>query len=66
MVNCARPLCPALPACRLTDVMHQAKMACLEVLDGYSLGEVLNDRTQALSELLIAPQPLSEQRRTNA
>jgi len=56
MINCARPLCPAVPACSLIDVMQQAKAACLEVLDRYSLGDVVNDRRQEL-DLLLTPTP---------
>ena len=57
MINCARPVCPAIPACRLIEVMQQAKAACLDVLDTYTLADVIDNRRQELGALLAMPAP---------
>lgn len=57
MINCARPVCPAIPACRLIEVMQQARAACLDVLDSYTLADVVDNRGQELSALLAIPAP---------
>lgn len=57
LINCARPVCPAIPACRLIEAMQQAKDACLHVLDTYTLADMVDSRRQELSVLLAMPAP---------
>lgn len=52
MINCERPACPAARACALRDVVQQAQDACFDVLDGYTLHDVIHHHKLALSELL--------------
>ena len=52
IVNCHRPLCPILPACRLRQVMLEAQQACFAVFDSYSLLDLTSDRGGELRTLL--------------
>jgi len=52
IVNCTRPLCPMLPACRLKPVLVTARAAFLNELDRWTLGDLLHNRRSALRALL--------------
>lgn len=56
IVNCTRPWCPVLPACRLKGVLSNARDAFLAVLDDCTLADLLRDREGALHELLSKPE----------
>jgi Rrf2 family nitric oxide-sensitive transcriptional repressor len=54
LVPCFDPVnspCAITPACRLRGALHQARAAFLEVLDGYTLAELVGNRP-ALEHLL--------------
>ena len=57
IVNCNRPLCPVLPACRLRQVMLEAQQACFAVFDSYSLHDLTSGRGEALRILLNVSVP---------
>ena len=57
IVNCNRPLCPVLPACRLRHVMLEAQRACFAVFDSYSLQDLISGRAGALRTLLSVSVP---------
>ncbi len=57
LVNCNRPLCPVLPACRLRQVMQEAQRACFAVFDSYSLHDLTSGRGEALRTLLNVSVP---------
>jgi Rrf2 family transcriptional regulator, nitric oxide-sensitive transcriptional repressor len=58
LVDC--PSCLIAPACGLTGVLGEALAAFMAVLDGYTLADLLNRRTELLS-LFLAPIPAREQ-----
>ncbi|MEU4567495.1 hypothetical protein [Micromonospora sp. NPDC023956] len=45
VVDCDRPACPLLPACRLRGELRRAQEAFLDVLDRVRLGDLLADPT---------------------
>jgi Rrf2 family nitric oxide-sensitive transcriptional repressor len=49
-------LCVITPACKLRRVMHEARAAFLEVLDGYTLADLVDDPTP-LQDLLARGRP---------
>lgn len=52
IVSCERPQCPARRACDLRSLVHQAVGAFLEVLDEYTLNDVVAHRQRELHTLL--------------
>ncbi len=44
--------CPLVEACRLKDVLKQAKRAFLSVLDQYTLADMLSDKGRKIPSLL--------------
>jgi Rrf2 family nitric oxide-sensitive transcriptional repressor len=60
LVPCFDPVnavCAISPACRLRNALHQAQAAFLQVLDGYTLADLVANRGE-LAELLPAAPPL--------
>jgi len=55
MIDCERPKCPAMRACRLRDIMREAQTACLGAMDNYALSDVIDDRRAQLESLLAQP-----------
>lgn len=55
VVNCRQPACPILPSCRLQQALEEARNAFLEVLDGYTLADLLDQREDTLRALLGLP-----------
>lgn len=54
LVPCFEPVrgaCPIVPACGLKHVLHEAKHAFLAVTDGYTIAQLIAQRTE-LGELL--------------
>jgi Rrf2 family nitric oxide-sensitive transcriptional repressor len=61
LVPCFEPIgapCAITPACILRRALHEARSAFLDVLDGYTLADLIKNRSM-LSELLAreAPRP---------
>ncbi|MFI4949710.1 MAG: Rrf2 family transcriptional regulator [Caulobacterales bacterium] len=59
LVPCFDPVnapCAITPACRLRGALHQARAAFLEVLDGYTLADLVGNRP-ALERLLARGDP---------
>ena len=52
LVDCAS--CVIAPACALTAALHEARMAFMNVLDGYSLADLVEEQRSALRELLAS------------
>lgn len=52
LVDCGS--CVIAPACALTAVLHEARQAFMDVLDGYSLADLVQDRQNGLRELLAS------------
>lgn len=52
MINCTRPLCPAVRACNLRDIVQEALVAFLGVLNNYTLEDVVENRSRDLQSLL--------------
>jgi Rrf2 family nitric oxide-sensitive transcriptional repressor len=50
LVDCGS--CVIAPACSLTAALHEARKAFMQVLDGYSLADLVADRQRGLRELL--------------
>lgn len=63
MIDCERPKCPAMRACRLRDIMREAQTACLSTMDNYTLSDVVDDRRSQLDSLL-APRAKTRTRKT--
>lgn len=56
LVDCGS--CLIAPACALTAALHRALAAFMDVLDGYTLADLVGVRKDALRELLAAyPRP---------
>lgn len=53
LVNCAT--CLIAPACALTGALHHALAAFMAVLDGYTIADLTNTRSEALRRLLAIP-----------
>ncbi len=51
VVNCSEPACPFVPACSLKSVLNEATEAFLNVLDGYSLDDIITNKIK-LNQLL--------------
>lgn len=51
VINCTEPVCPVAPACELKRVLNEARDAFIEVLDRYTLADLVTNRSQ-LSTLL--------------
>jgi Rrf2 family nitric oxide-sensitive transcriptional repressor len=58
--NAANARCAITPACKLRGVLHQAKAAFLAVLDGYTLADLVANRSE-LQALLARGPVLPEQ-----
>jgi Rrf2 family nitric oxide-sensitive transcriptional repressor len=54
VVDCHSPACPILPACRLRGVLDEARDAFLQVLDRYTLADLVDRRQDDLRRLLTA------------
>jgi len=57
LVPCFDPLnaaCVITPACKLRSALHEARAAFLQVLDGYTLADLVENRL-ALGALLVPP-----------
>lgn len=52
LVDCGS--CVIAPACALTAVLQEARAAFMQVLDGYSLADLVADRQRGLRELLAS------------
>ena len=52
LVDCGS--CVIAPACALTAVLHEARQAFMDVLDGYSLADLVQDRQDGLRALLAS------------
>jgi len=52
LVDCGS--CVIAPACALTAVLHEARQAFMDVLDGYSLADLVEDRQNGLRALLAS------------
>jgi Rrf2 family nitric oxide-sensitive transcriptional repressor len=52
LVDCGS--CVIAPACSLTAALHNARRAFMDVLDGYSLASLVEDRQAGLRELLAS------------
>jgi len=52
LVDCGS--CVIAPACALTAALHQARRAFMDVLDGYSLADLVQDRRDSLRALLAS------------
>jgi Rrf2 family nitric oxide-sensitive transcriptional repressor len=52
LVDCGS--CVIAPACALTAVLHEARQAFMDVLDGYSLADLVQDRQNGLRALLAS------------
>ena len=58
LVPCFRPVdapCTIRPCCVLKRALEKARVAFLEVLDGYSLGDLVKPRSSLRTLLAIAP-----------
>ena len=53
IVNCEDPICPILPACTLKEVLNEATEGFLEVLDDYTLADLLNNRKKLRRRLKV-------------
>jgi Rrf2 family transcriptional regulator, nitric oxide-sensitive transcriptional repressor len=53
LVNCSQ--CLIAPACALTGALHHALGAFMDVLDGYTLADLTNTRSEALRRILAIP-----------
>ena len=53
LVDCAH--CLIAPACALTAALHRALAAFMEVLDSYTLADLVGGRSEALRRLLSVP-----------
>lgn len=68
LVPCLDPVnaaCVILPACRLRHALQRARLAFLEVLDSYSLADLVENR-QVLNDLLDRGAPPETSVRTRA
>lgn len=54
IIDCNQPPCPLRGSCRLKGILHQAGEAFLQVLDGYSLADLVEQpgQLQQLRQLL--------------
>ena len=52
LVDCGS--CVIAPACALTSALHEARGAFMAVLDGYSLADLVEERSTGLRELLAS------------
>ena len=52
LVDCGS--CVIAPACALTAALHEARLAFMAVLDGYSLADLVEDQKAGLRELLAS------------
>lgn len=52
MIDCTKPGCPIVPACALKGVLDEARDAFFDVLDGYTLQDLISRRRKRLVELL--------------
>jgi Rrf2 family nitric oxide-sensitive transcriptional repressor len=52
VVECTKPLCCILPACKLKGMMQEATNAFITSLQRYSLADLLRDEKQSLINLL--------------
>ena len=52
LVDCGS--CVIAPACALTAALHEARKAFMNVLDGYSLDDLVEERKTGLRELLAS------------
>ena len=50
-IDCSKPYCCMLPACRLKSVLADAVKAYLSVLDQYTLADVVQNRNELLATL---------------
>jgi Rrf2 family nitric oxide-sensitive transcriptional repressor len=60
LVPCFEPIgaaCAILPACKLKAVLHEAGAAFLEVLDGYTLADLISNRDQLGALLARSARP---------
>ncbi|GAA4880650.1 nitric oxide-sensing transcriptional repressor NsrR [Ferrimonas pelagia] len=53
LIDCGSPFCHIVPACRLKDVLQQATDAFVQVLDQYTLADMLSDNPELIA--LLAP-----------
>ena len=51
VVNCAEPACPFVPACSLKSALNEATEAFLNVLDNYTLDDIITNKIK-LNQLL--------------
>jgi Rrf2 family nitric oxide-sensitive transcriptional repressor len=58
MLDC--PICPIAPACGLTGVVDEALAAFFDVLERYTIADLVAQRTSALLEIFVAKVPLRE------
>jgi Rrf2 family nitric oxide-sensitive transcriptional repressor len=68
LVPCFEPIgapCAITPACILRRALHEARSAFLKVLDGYTLADLVKNRTM-LSALLARESPQSGEPARNA
>lgn len=54
IVNCTTPSCPILPACAVRGVLGQARDAFLDVLDHYTIEDLVLHRERRLTRLLVS------------
>lgn len=52
LVDCGS--CVIAPACALTAALHEARLAFMKVLDGYSLADLVEERRSGLRDLLAS------------
>jgi len=60
----ANAVCAITPACRLRSALHQARAAFLQVLDSYTLADLVENRA-ALQPLLAGPHETAKAQSTS-
>ncbi|MCT7654964.1 Rrf2 family transcriptional regulator [Oceanimonas sp. NS1] len=58
-IDCGSPACPLVPACRLRDALAEAMEAFLQVMEGYTLADLVDNR----KELMVIFSTLEADRR---
>lgn len=64
VVECERPRCPLLPMCRLKGLLGEARDAFLEVLDRYTLQDLIEQPREMREVLHWDPAPSVARRRS--